>query len=135
MSRNLRACILVVLVSRLTTQWLMGHIRPEQLHVTVSARVNGDYLALRERLRTLKVFTKDQCFYIYYHKFSIKSYVFTHPQHMIYGDILKIIHFYHFDSDPRFSRYLLYVRWKYGVTSVRRCFRGIFQFVLQCTSC
>ena len=31
--------------------------------------------ALRERLRTHKVFTKDQCFYLNYHKFSIKSYV------------------------------------------------------------
>ena len=30
---------------------------------------------LRERLRTHKVFTKDQCFYLNYHKFSIKSYV------------------------------------------------------------
>ena len=31
---------------------------------------------LRERLRTHKVFTKTQCFYHDYHKFSIKSYVF-----------------------------------------------------------
>ena len=31
--------------------------------------------SLHERLRTHKVFTKDQCFYINYHKFSIKSYV------------------------------------------------------------
>ena len=31
--------------------------------------------ALRERLRTHKVFTKDQCFYLNYRKFSIKSYV------------------------------------------------------------
>ena len=30
---------------------------------------------LRERLRTHKKFTKDQCFYLNYHKFSIKSYV------------------------------------------------------------
>ena len=30
---------------------------------------------LRECLRTHKVFTKDQCFYLNYHKFSIKSYV------------------------------------------------------------
>ena len=30
---------------------------------------------LRERLRTHKVFTKDQCFYLNYHEFSIKSYV------------------------------------------------------------
>ena len=31
--------------------------------------------SLRGRLRTHKVFTKDQCFYLNYHKFSIKSYV------------------------------------------------------------
>ena len=32
-------------------------------------------VTLRERLRTHKVLTKDQCFYLNYHKFSIKSYV------------------------------------------------------------
>ena len=42
---------------------------------------------------------------------------------MINGEILKIIHFYHFDSDPRFPQSLLYVRWKSGVTFVQRCFR------------
>ena len=31
--------------------------------------------SLLERLRTHEVFTKDQCFYLNYHKFSIKSYV------------------------------------------------------------
>ena len=31
--------------------------------------------------------------------------------------------FYHFDSDPRFPPFSLYVRWKSGVTFVRRCFR------------
>ena len=36
---------------------------------------------------------------------------------------MKIIHFYHFDSDPGFPSFLLYVRWKSGVTFVRRCFR------------
>ena len=36
---------------------------------------------------------------------------------------MKIIHFHHFDSDPRFPQFLLYVRWKSGVTFVRRCFR------------
>ena len=29
--------------------------------------------SLRERIRTHKVFSKDQCFYLNYHKFSIKS--------------------------------------------------------------
>ena len=42
---------------------------------------------------------------------------------MICGEILKIINFYHFDSDPRFPPFLLYVRWKSGVTFVWRCFR------------
>ena len=36
---------------------------------------------------------------------------------------MKNTHFYHFDSDPRFPPFLLYVRWKYGVTFVWRCFR------------
>ena len=35
--------------------------------------INNPYLTLRERLRTHKVFTKDQYFYLNYHKFSIKS--------------------------------------------------------------
>ena len=46
---------------------------------------------------------------------------------MIYGEILKIIDFYHFDSDPRFPPFLLYVRWKSGVTFVRGCFRDDIQ--------
>ena len=41
---------------------------------------------------------------------------------------MKIIHFYHFDSDPRFPPFLLYVRWKSGVTFVRRCLRDVFYF-------
>ena len=37
--------------------------------------------------------------------------------------------FYHFESDPRFPPFLLYVRWKSGVTFVRRYFRDeIFDF-------
>ena len=39
---------------------------------------------------------------------------------------LKIIHFHHFDSDPRFPPFLLYVRWKSGVTFVRKCFRDVW---------
>ena len=31
------------------------------------------FFTLREHLNTHKVFTKDQCFYLNYHKFSIKS--------------------------------------------------------------
>ena len=42
-----------------------------------------------------------------------------------YGEILKIIYFYHFDSDPRFLPFLLYLRWKSGVNFVRRCFRDV----------
>ena len=34
-----------------------------------------ELFSLRERLRTHKIFTKDQCFYLNYSKFSIKSYV------------------------------------------------------------
>ena len=41
-----------------------------------------------------------------------------------YGEILKITTFYHFDTNPRFPPFLLFVRWKSGVTFVRRCFRG-----------
>ena len=39
---------------------------------------------------------------------------------------MKIITFYHFDTDPRFSPFLLYVRCKPGVTFVRRCFRDAY---------
>ena len=39
------------------------------------ANVLSKINTLRERLRVHKVFTKDQCFYLHYHKFSIKSYV------------------------------------------------------------
>ena len=44
---------------------------------------------------------------------------------MILWRKIEIIHFYHFDSDPRFPPFLLYVRWKSGVTFVRRCFRAV----------
>ena len=40
-----------------------------------------------------------------------------------YGEILKFIIFCHFDTNPRFPPFLLYVRCKFGVTFVRRCFR------------
>ena len=40
-----------------------------------------------------------------------------------YGEILKIIRFYHLDVDSRFPQFLLYVRCKSGVTFVQRCFR------------
>ena len=40
--------------------------------------------SLCERLRTHKVFAKDQCSYLNYHKFSInRGDSNTHPQHMI----------------------------------------------------
>ena len=41
----------------------------------------------------------------------------------------EIILFYHFDFDPRFPLFLLYVRWKSGVTFVRRCFRDVLNVV------
>ena len=37
----------------------------------------------------------------------------------------KLFTFYHFDFDPRFPPFLLYFRWKFGVTFVRRCFRDV----------
>ena len=42
---------------------------------------------------------------------------------MILWRISKFFTFYHFDFDPRFPPFLLYVRWKSRVTFVRRCFR------------
>ena len=44
---------------------------------------------------------------------------------MILWRKIEIIIFYHFESDPRFPPFLLYVRWKSGVTFVRRCFRNV----------
>ena len=45
---------------------------------------------------------------------------------------MKFFTFYHFDSDPRFPPFLLYVRWKSGVTFVRRCFRDVCCLVSFC---
>ena len=42
---------------------------------SLTARPQRLLYSLRERLRTHKVFTKDQCFYLNYYKFSIQSYV------------------------------------------------------------
>ena len=39
-----------------------------------------------------------------------------------YGEISKIINLYHFHFNPRLPLFLLYVRWKSGVTFVWRCF-------------
>ena len=52
---------------------------------------------------------------------------------------MKIVHFYHFDSDPRSSAFLLYVRWKSRVPFVRRCFRdgsatGYWYFYCFCSN-
>ena len=79
-------------------------------------------IRLRERLRTHKVFTKDQCFYLNYHKISIKSYVLdmyknrlgeaisnTHPEHMMLWRNIENYHSFLFDSDPRFPPFLLYM--------------------------
>ena len=45
---------------------------------------------------------------------------------MILWRKIEIIHFYHFDSHPRFPSFLLYVRWKSGVTFVQGCLRDVF---------
>ena len=88
------------------------------------------------------VFTNDQCFF-YLHKITCRGCVLESPRRgdstrrfgeailihihtiLFYGEMLKIITFYHFDSDPRFSPFLLhvYVMFKSGVTFVGRCFR------------
>ena len=47
----------------------------QNVNVRVSNLNKEDRSTLRERLRTHKVFTKDQCFYLNYYQFSIKSYV------------------------------------------------------------
>ena len=49
--------------------------RSSNVKSVFDCRLFGVITSLRERLRTHKVFTKDQCFYLYYHEFSIKSYV------------------------------------------------------------
>ena len=49
-------------------------------------------ITLRERLRTHKVFTKDQCLYFNYHQFSIKSYVLDVYQNCLGEAILIHIH-------------------------------------------
>ena len=37
---------------------------------------------------------------------------------------------FYFDSVPRFPPFLLYVRWKSGVTFIRRCFRDAFAAII-----
>ena len=44
-------------------------------NMSASNASGPEFDSLRERLRTHNVFTKGQCFYLNYHKFSIKSYV------------------------------------------------------------
>ena len=51
-----------------------------------------DNSLVRERLRTHKVFTKDQCFNPKYHKFSIKSYVLDAYKNRLGEAILIHIH-------------------------------------------
>ena len=54
------------------------NVRPAQLAqfiVHLGLACIWELAALRERLHTHKIFTKYQCFYLNYHKFSIKSYV------------------------------------------------------------
>ena len=47
---------------------------------------------------------------------------------ILWGNIENYPCFFLFDSDPRFPPFLLYVRWKSGVTFVRRCFRDADKF-------
>ena len=52
-------------------------LNPQQIndYENVNFEHEGELHALRECLRTHKVFRRDQCFYLNYYKFSIKSYV------------------------------------------------------------
>ena len=83
----------------------------------------------------IKFSQKGQCFYRNYHVLH-KIICFgcvlesphrgnsnTYPQHIILWRNVENYPFLSFDPDPRFSPFSLYVRWKSGVTFVRRCFR------------
>ena len=52
---------------------------------------------------------------------------------MILWRNIKNYPFYQIDSDFRFPPFLLYVRWKSGVTFVRRCFRDDFRLHRPCS--
>ena len=58
----------------------------------ISGTIGISCSSLRECLRTHKVFTKDQCFYLNYHKFSIKSYVVDVYKNRLGEAILIHIH-------------------------------------------
>ena len=67
----------------------------------------GQVLTLRERLRTHKVFTKDQCFYLNYHKFSIKSYVVDVYKNRLGEAIL--IHIKTYDFMEKYRNFSLFI--------------------------
>ena len=50
-------------------------VKSSVLHIMTFVKITEFDRSLCERLRTHKVFQKDQCFNLNYHKFSIKSYV------------------------------------------------------------
>ena len=50
-------------------------VKLQQILLCNIQEFNRTINSYRERLHTDKVFTKDQSFYLNYHKFSIKSYV------------------------------------------------------------
>ena len=66
-----------MLLSETSICMLLLDARVQKIHWFPILLMISDFasLTLREYLRTHKVFTKDQCFYPNYHKFSIKSYV------------------------------------------------------------
>ena len=62
----------------------------------------------------IKLLQKTQCFYLDYHKFSIKSYVLdVYYNRLTTYDLMAkyrfFFTFYHFDSDPRYTPFLLYM--------------------------
>ena len=98
---------------------------------------------LYERLCTHKVFIKDQRFNLSYTSSPLNHMlwmciraeaILIHIHNILfYGEIRKIITFYHFDTNPRFTPFLLYVRCKSGVTFLLRCFRDVHFFAQICT--
>ena len=70
---------------------IIVHVRKIIFGMSITS-LCGRRISLRVRLRTHKVFTKDQCFYLNYHKFSIKSYVLDVHYNCLGEAILIHIH-------------------------------------------
>ena len=129
------------IISDTIGQALRPMILYENYEICILMNINENLKkrALRERLRTHKVFTKGKIVVVLFpklltvlHKIICCGCVLespqrgdsnTHPQHMILWRNIEFYNFLSFFSNPSFSPLLLYVRCKSGVTFVRRCFR------------